>query len=454
MIRMIQLLSHPPVAAVAAVTLLASGTTPARAQTVLAERFVSGFDAPVAVAFDPTDPDVAFVVEQAGRIRVVEDGAVRPGDFLDLRGTVVFGGERGLLGLVFAPDYATSGRRFVCFTTRDGSVVARFERSADDPLRADPSSRRDFRWPGGETFVAQPFNNHNGGHLAFGDDGHLYLSFGDGGSANDPDHRAQDPRTLLGKMLRLDVDVPDDDPEGYDVPPDNPFVGRSDVLDEIWAFGLRNPWRWSFDRASRGGTSAMITADVGQNRWEEINYEPAGVGGRNYGWRNREGRHDNLTTRPPFSHPLTEPVLEYDHDTGRSVTGGQVYRGRALGSDIVGRYVFADYVSNRVWSTRFDVDPATGAATAGPLVEHTADLGPAARSVVSFGIDTDGELYVVSYTGTIYRLVAPAGTPPADPSAPDPPIDPDPPAAPPDSAPDTPTRQRGTRPVTGTAVPR
>ncbi len=405
----------------ACLALLALSVVNCSARQLRATAVASGFDRPVGVVPDPTDPTVLFVVEQAGRIRTVRGGTVQPTDFLDLRASVLAGGERGLLGLAFAPDHATSGRLFVCFTNTNGdSVVARFRRSAGNPLRVDPATRFDLRWPGGARVIEQPFANHNGGHLAFGPDGYLYLGFGDGGSGNDPAHRAQTPGTLLGKMLRLDVRVGDDDPEGYDVPPSNPFVGRAGVLGEIWALGLRNPWRWSFDPPALGGTGALVIADVGQNAWEEIDYQPALSGGRNYGWRNREGRHDNVTALPPFSQPLRDPIFEYSHDDGHSITGGYVYRGRALGAGFVGRYIFGDFVSSRIWSIALTIDPSTGEATAGDLREHTAELGPGATSPSSFGVDADGELLIVSYAGTIYRITPVPGTTPAPPPPPPP----------------------------------
>ncbi len=245
----------------------------------------------------------------------------------------------------------------------------------------------------------------------FGPDGFLYIGMGDGGDGNDPTHRAQNPQSLLGKMLRVNVNVSATDNEGYDIPPTNPFVGQAGVLPEIWSFGLRNPWRYSFDATSRGGTGALVMGDVGQGSWEEIDYEPPGRGGRNYGWRNREGAHNNVTTLPPFSQPLTDPIFEYSHDVGSSVTGGFVYRASGLGSDYRGRYFFADFIRGRVWSIRLTVHPVTGEATAGDLREHTAELGSAAvRNPSSFGEDASGELYIVSYAGGVYRLLG-TGTP-------------------------------------------
>jgi len=414
-----------PGAAALVLAALAMSGTPAAAQFQV-ELVASGLTQPVAFVQNPADPTMQIVVQQDGRVRVLKNGALEAADFLDLRAVVRNSGEQGLLGLAFAPDYATSGRVFVNFVNLQGdTVIARFRRSTTDPLRADPSSRFDLRWPGGERFIDQPFNNHNGGQLAFGPDGFLYIGLGDGGSGNDPFHLAQNPRSLLGKMLRLDVSVADDDPDGYDVPPTNPFVGRADVLDEIWSFGLRNPWRWSFDDPARGGTGALVIGDVGQNSREEIDYEPAGRGGRNYGWRNREGSLPNVTSLAPYFEPLTGPVFDYDRAEGQSVTGGVVYRGSTLGPSFNGRYFFADFIRSRVWSIRLTVDPATGEATASDLVEHTAALGAASSSPASFGVDASGELYIVNYGGTVHRVFGPNVVPDPDPEP-----DPGPPAEP------------------------
>ena len=284
---------------------------PARTRVV-----ASGLASPVAFVQDPSNAAVQFVVEQGGRIRVVNDEVLGAADFLDLRGAIPSGGERGLLGLAFAPDYATSRRFYVNFTNPAGNtVVARFKRSTADPLVADPSTRFDLRWgtsPSASRFIAQPFANHNGGNLAFGPDGYLYIGMGDGGSADDPQSRAQNPAEFLGKMLRIDVNVADTDAMGYAVPPSNPFVssGPAGTLPEIWSFGMRNPWRFSFDSPARGGTGALIIGDVGQGAWEEIDYEPAGRGGRNYGWRIREGAHDHVTSPAAAFAPLTDPIHE------------------------------------------------------------------------------------------------------------------------------------------------
>jgi glucose/arabinose dehydrogenase len=400
-----------------AIALLAPAAVGQAQTTLVTVVHATGFTAPIAIVQDPGDPSVQYVVEQAGRIRPIRTGKVLGTDFLDLRSVVRCCGERGLLGLAFAPDYITSGRFYVNFTDLSGhTVVARFRRSTSNPLVADPGSRFDLRWggAGGTTVITQPASNHNGGHLAFGPDGYLYIGLGDGGPGNDPEHRAQDPAELLGKFLRIDVAVSDADPVGYRIPPDNPFLnqGPAGTRPEIWSFGVRNPWRYSFDDPSRGGTGALVIGDVGQNRWEEIDYEPAGRGGRNYGWRNREGAHNNVVSLPPAFLPLIDPIFEYDHDTGRSVTGGYVYRGQSLGASFVGRYFFADFVLGRVWSLGLAIE-ADGTARALDLAEHTSSLGGAAElgSVSSFGLDANGELFIVNYSGRILRVVGKPAAP-------------------------------------------
>jgi glucose/arabinose dehydrogenase len=398
---------------IAAVTLAVTVAGEARAQ-LTSTVHATGFSSPIAFVQDPTDPAVQLVVQQGGRVRVVRNGVTLATDFLDLRNEVSTGGERGLLGLAFAPNYATSGRFFVNFTNTSGhTVIARFTRSTN-PLVADPSSRFDLRWggPGGPRFISQPYSNHNGGHLAFGPDGFLYIGLGDGGSGNDPEHRAQNPAELLGKMLRIDVNVPDGDATGYQVPPDNPFLDNVPIaaLPEIWSFGLRNPWRYSFDDPARGGTGALVMGDVGQSTLEEINYEPSASGGRNYGWRNREGDVLNIASPPPAYQPLTDPIHSYNRSTGQSITGGYVYRGRLLGTAYQGRYFFADFVAGRVWSLRLTIDPSTREATASDRVDHTTALG-SPGNISSFGVDAEGELYLVRYAGTIAKIAATPAAP-------------------------------------------
>ncbi len=387
-----------------AIAIVMFGASIAHAQVIRGQLVAQGFDRPIAFVQDPTQLHAWFIVEQGGLIRTLVNGTVG-GTFLNLVGQVSTDSEQGLLGLAFAPDYATSGRFFVNLTNPAGrTVVARFERSAANPLVADPATRKDLVWPDGNAFIARPapFVNHNGGHLAFGPDGYLYIGLGDGGSGDDPFHLAQTPGSLLGKMLRLDVDVPEADPQGYDVPGTNPFLGNPQVLPEIWAFGFRNPWRYNFDDPILGGTGALVVADVGQSEWEEISYEPAGAGGRNYGWRNREGAHPNPNPNlpggnlPPYFLPLREPIHEYPHPTGHSITGGFVYRGNNLGASYRGRYFFGDFVNNKVWSLGLAID-GSGEATANSLIEHTATLGAlVAQNPSTFGVDADGEIYLVS----------------------------------------------------------
>jgi glucose/arabinose dehydrogenase len=385
-----------------------------------ADVYVSGLSSPLAFVQDPSNRNVQYIVQQGGRIRVVNNGVLEATDFINITSSVLSGGERGLLGLAFAPDYAASGRFYVNFTRQpDGNtVIARFKRSGGNPLTADPATRFDLLWPEGNTqnrFIGQPFSNHNGGTLAFGPDGYLYIALGDGGSGNDPEHRAQDPTTLLGKMLRVNVNVAESDLEGYDVPTDNPFFDDLPIpaLNEIWAFGLRNPWKFSFDDPSLGGTGALIIGDVGQSAWEEIDYEPPASGGRNYGWRNREGAHDGSNTSEPLAYgPPVDPIWEYNHSVGNSITGGYVYRGTLLGAAFNGRYFYAD-ISGRVWSIALSINQTTGEATVLNEVEHTSALGGSSvlGLVSSFGVDADGELYIVSLTGGTVLKVTTSGPP-------------------------------------------
>ncbi len=268
----------------------------AHAQPALRARLLGqGFTRPIAVVVDPVVAGAEHVVQQNGLVLTFVNGAPRPTPFLDLTSVVTeIQDERGLLGMAFPPDAAATGRVFVNFTNRSGAgntVVARFTRSAADPLVADPASRFDLIWPaaggGRQPFITQPFANHNGGNLAFGPDGYLYIGMGDGGAGDDPDNLAQTPTSLLGKMLR--IDVAGNPANGYSIPPGNPGFTMvippiTNALPEIWAFGLRNPWRYSFDNVGPGASGARVIGDVGQSAREEINYEPVGRPGRNYGW--------------------------------------------------------------------------------------------------------------------------------------------------------------------------
>ena len=393
--------------AVTALALLLVIATPVSAQ-FRGQVYVSGLTHPVAFVQDPSNAAVQFVVEQGGTIRVIQGGTLLSAPFLDLSGLVATGGERGLLCLSFPPGAAESGRFFVTFVNTDGhTVVSRFYRAPGNPLAADPSTRFDLQWSTGDRFISHPESLHYGGNLVFGADNYLYIGTGDGGEPNDASHQAQDLSKLHGKLLRINVNVSDSDPEGLDIPADNPFVG-SGAAPEIWAVGLRNPWRFTLDDPQRGGTGALLIADVGESAAEEINYEPAGRGGRNYGWRNREGLDIHETSLPPAFEPLTNPIFAYDHGTGRSITGGYVYHGSAAPS-VAGRYFFGDFVRGRIWSLALTRDPSTGEASASDLREHTAEInaGASARMISSFGVDAAGELYVVNYgDGTIVALRA------------------------------------------------
>jgi glucose/arabinose dehydrogenase len=377
--------------------------------------YVSGLASPVAFVQDPATPSLQYVVEQGGTIRVIQAGNLLPTPFLNISSAISTGGERGLLGLAFPSNYALSRSFFVYFTNPQGNpVVARFKRSVGNPLIADPLSRFDLRWggPSGQRFISHPFSNHNGGHLTFGPDGYLYIASGDGGSGNDPQNNGQNPNSLLGKLLRIDVEVSDADQEGYVVPPDNPFVDNSPIaaLPEIWAFGLRNPWKFSFDAVDLGGTGGMFIGDVGQGNWEEIDYQPPGIGGRNYGWRIREGQHPTpgVAATDPAYLPLVDPICEYSHTVGSSITGGFVYRGFALPPFYAGRYFYADFVRGRL----FSIGTMPGSGGSGEVVattplEHTMEIGGSGVTglVSAFGQDAFGELYVVSYSrGTVLKL--------------------------------------------------
>jgi len=345
--------------------------------------FADGFISPVVITH--AGDSRLFVVNEPGSILIVDSaGNVNPEPFLDISNRVIFGGEQGLLGLAFHPDYKSNGYFFVDYTgAGDSTHISRFKMLSGNPGKADPQSEMKI------LTIAQPHKNHNGGNLAFGPDGYLYIGMGDGGSGGDPDNLAQNPLELLGKILRIDVDHGNP----YTIPDSNPFYAFNSVRNEIWAMGLRNPWRFSFDRK----TGDLWIGDVGQNLWEEIDFQPAeSRGGENYGWRCYEGDQPYNQDSCTLSDPFTFPVYQYIHGDECSVTGGFVYRGDSL-SPYYGKYFFADYCSDRVWTLHKE-----------NTVWAKEDFGQfAGYGFSTFGEDNKGELYVASLSkGIIYRITS------------------------------------------------
>lgn len=338
-------------------------------------RVASGFNEPLLVTHAGDGSGRLFVVERGGVIRIVRNGAVEPTPFLDISALVrTSGSEQGLLGLAFPPDYAKRRHLYVNYTDKSGdTVVARYRLGAD-PDVANPASATVL------LRQAQPYANHNGGHLAFGPDGYLYIGLGDGGSGGDPQGNGQNPRTLLGKLLRIDVES---GAEPYAIPKDNPFGN------EIWALGLRNPWRFAFDRT----TGDLYIADVGQNAYEEVNFQPAGRGGQNYGWNVMEGMHC-FRGASCDRKGLTDPVAEYRNGSGNcSITGGYVYRGAQYPS-LRGVYVYGDFCSGQLWGLR--------RSNSGWENARLLDSG---LKPSSFGEDESGNVYLVDYEkGELHRL--------------------------------------------------
>ncbi|MGH8936715.1 MAG: PQQ-dependent sugar dehydrogenase, partial [Acidimicrobiia bacterium] len=343
------------------------------------ETVATGLSQPLFVTAPPGDSRL-FIVEKTGAIRIVSDGALRAEPFLDLSGRVSGGSEQGLLGMAFHPGYAQNGRFFVHFTNLDGDTrLVEFQVSDDDPHRADPASER--------LVLAQdqPFANHNGGMVLFGPDGDLYLALGDGGGSGDPNGHGQNPDTRLGTILRLDVDGA----HPYEIPPDNPFVDGGGAQ-EVWAYGLRNPWRIAIDPP----TGLLYVADVGQGSWEEVNVEAAGAGGLNYGWSIMEGAHCFDPPSGCDSTGLELPALEYPiPEEGCAVIGGFVYRGSDL-PELQGHYFYGDLCGGWVRSFLYQDGQATFEK------EWFQDVG----TIYSFGTDAAGELYVAVAEGTVYRL--------------------------------------------------
>ncbi len=348
--------------------------------------FASGFSSPVHVTHAGDGIGRVFVVEKCGTIKIVQGGSVLPTNFLNISGRLSCTGERGLLSMAFPPDYTSKNYFYVFYTNTSGALtVSRFHVPPATPNVADANSEEII------LTIAHANTNHNGGQLAFGNDGYLYISTGDGGGSGDPNNNGQNPNTLLGKILRIDV-------EGgvspYTIPPSNPFVGMSGRRGEIWAWGLRNPWRFSFDRL----THDLYTADVGQGSWEEVDFQPAsGTGGQNYGWRILEGNHCHSPASgcvPPADY--VPPVAEYGHNLGCSITGGFVYRG--TDAALQGFYFYSDYCSGRIWALKQE----NGNWYSRMILDSP-------HSVSTFGEDEAGNLYLANLsTGVIYQITSPA----------------------------------------------
>lgn len=348
---------------------------------VVLEPVAPGLASPVSVTH--AGDTRLFVTLQDGRVVIYDGTRILPEPFLDIRSLVRSGNEQGLLSVAFHPRYAENGLFFVNYTNLQGhTVVARYSVQPQNPNRANPNSALTI------LTINQPFANHNGGQMQFGPDGYLYIGMGDGGAGGDPNNRAQNLLDSLGKMLRIDIDRG----SPYAIPESNPYAHVDHARGEIWASGLRNPWRFSFDRT----TGDLWIADVGQGTWEEINFQPAtSIGGENYGWRRMEGTHcfNPLSDCNPGN--LVLPVIEYDHDVGCSVTGGYVYRG-TRNPRLIGQYIYGDYCSGRIWAgTRH----ANGTVTSRVLFD-------APFTISTFGEDAAGEMYVAGYSnGTLYRIV-------------------------------------------------
>ena len=365
----------------------APSTTRAAAQAATRAQFeaarvrlaqVATLEQPVAMALRPGDDNALYVAEQVGRVRVIRGGRLDPTPVVDISGEVTSGGEQGLLGLAFSPD---ARYLYLAYTDRDGNH--QLSELTMGGRQADPGSERSL------LHFEDPFPNHNGGQLAFGPDRRLYIGFGDGGSGGDPLGNGQSLDTLFGKILRIDPRPSGGRP--YGIPSDNPFVGRDDARGEIWDYGLRNPWRFSFDAA----TGDLWIGDVGQNSFEEVDHEPAGEGGRNYGWNRREGLHPfNGGDRPDGA---VDPVIEYGRDGGAcTVIGGFVYRGQRI-RGLRGAYLYGDYCAGWVRAAR---------VRDGEVLGQRDDLGLEVPGLSSFGVDAAGELYALSLNGEVYRLAS------------------------------------------------
>lgn len=380
--------------------LFVSASSPAQLKAV---PYLTGLTSPMDMVQDPTRPDTRYIVERGGIIKVAQGSSILPTRFLDISTLTSTDNERGLLSMALSPDYKTSGFAYVYYTDLASNIqIKRYTRSNANPLVLDPSTVHDVI-----TIPHFGYPAHCGGTVAFGPDGYMYAAVGDPGGllVNYP----QSPTLLVGKMIRIDPsgdDFPADTTRNYAIPTTNPFANGHGIiaaLPEIWAFGYRNPFRFSFDDPAVGGNGGLIVGDVGQGRLEEIDYEPLGRGGRNYGWPRFEGSYD--IHLPVAYEPLTGPVYEYLHtvDASGAITGGRIYRGSGLGPRFYGRYFFGDSVRRSISSLQLTYD-TDGEAHSSDLQNHKSELKP--DLIVSFAADTEGELYFVNLiSGTINKIV-------------------------------------------------
>ena len=371
-----------------------------------------GYKKPVFITSYPNNAKLLYIVEQAGLIKIINDGKKLSRPFFDINKRVVNpnrpGDERGLLGFAFHPNHTNNGKFYINYMDNDGNtIISEFYTNSE--LRADHKSERII------LKLKQPYGNHNGGDIQFGPDGYLYISIGDGGKAGDPLNAGQDLSSLFGKIIRIDIEQ-----KPYGIPRSNPFFGQKDKREEIWAWGLRNVWRFSFDKQ----TGDKYLADVGQNKWEEVNFEPASSkGGLNYGWRIMEANHCYDPKENCPTEGLIKPIIEYPNDAnhpafafriieelsfsetdveGCSVTGGYVYRGQKIKS-MQGQYIFGDYCSGNIWTLKVVNGKAIN------FKNRTEEIniggGEFTTYISSFGQDSDGEIYIIDYNGGIYKLI-------------------------------------------------
>ncbi len=371
-----------------------------------------GYKKPVFITSSPNNAKLLYIVEQAGLIKLINDGKKLSRPFFDINKRVVNpnrpGDERGLLGFAFHPNHTNNGKFYINYMDNDGNTIVS-EFSTNSELRANHKSERII------LKLKQPYGNHNGGDIQFGPDGYLYISIGDGGKAGDPLNAGQDLSSLFGKIIRIDIEQ-----KPYGIPKSNPFFGQKDKREEIWAWGLRNVWRFSFDKQ----TGDKYLADVGQNKWEEVNFEPASSkGGLNYGWRIMEANHCYDPKENCPTEGLIKPIIEYPNDAnhpafafriieelsfsetdveGCSVTGGYVYRGQKIKS-MQGQYIFGDYCSGNIWTLKVVNGKAIN------FKNRTEEIniggGEFTTYISSFGQDSDGEIYIIDYNGGIYKLI-------------------------------------------------